>query len=228
MLNFSKLTAMAQGRCYRLGHSRLTELFYICPVKMKYETPNNQSEVLPNLLDLKTVDEIALSEFEGFLKAEIVLTEKLSRRTKFDTAYILKIHKLALDHLYSFAGKYRDVNLSKGGFPFAAAKFLPQTMENFNKELLSALPNKYKNVDDLIVDIARVHGELLFIHPFREGNGRTARILANLMCRKQGYHSLKFDKVGKDEFEMYASAVQNSADKNYDLMIEFIRSIFQE
>jgi cell filamentation protein len=70
---------------------------------------------------------------------------------------------LALDHLYSFAGKYRDVNLSKGGFPFAAAKFLPQTMENFNKELLSALPNKYKNVDDLIVDIARVHGELLFI-----------------------------------------------------------------
>lgn len=195
---------------------------------MKYETPNNQSEVLPNLLDLKTFDEIALSEFEGFLKAEIILTEKLSSRTKFDAAYILKIHKLALSHLYSFAGKYRDVNLSKGGFPFAAAKFLPQTMENFNKELLSALPNKYENIDDLIVDIARVHGELLFIHPFREGNGRTARILANLMCRKQGFHSLKFEKVGKDEFEMYVSAVQKSADKNYDLMIEFIRSIFQE
>jgi cell filamentation protein len=184
---------------------------------MKYETPNNQSEVLPNLLGLKTVDDVALSEFEGFLKAEIVLTEKLSSRTKFDAAYILKIHKLALRHLYSFAGKYRDVNLSKGGFPFAAAKFLPQTMENFNKELLSALPNKYENVDDLIVDIARVHGELLFIHPFREGNGR-----------KQGYHSLKFEKVGKEEFEMYVSAVQKSADKNYDLMIEFIRSIFQE
>jgi cell filamentation protein len=195
---------------------------------MKYETPNNQSEVLPNLLGLKTVDDVALSEFEGFLKAEIVLTEKLSSRTKFDAAYILKIHKLALRHLYSFAGKYRDVNLSKGGFPFAAAKFLPQTMENFNKELLSALPNKYENVDDLIVDIARVHGELLFIHPFREGNGRTARILANLMSRKQGYHSLKFEKVGKEEFEMYVSAVQKSADKNYDLMIEFIRSIFQE
>ncbi len=195
---------------------------------MKYETPNNQIEVLPNLLELKTVDEIALSEFEGFLKAEIVLTEKLSSRTKFDVAYILKIHKLAFGHLYSFAGKYRDVNLSKGGFPFAAAKFLPQTMENLNKELLSVLPNKYENVDDLIVDIARVHGELLVIHPFREGNGRTARILANLMCRKQGYHSLKFEKVGKDEFELYVLAVQKSADKNYDLMIEFIGSIFQE
>jgi cell filamentation protein len=195
---------------------------------MKYETPNNQSEILQNLLGFKTVEEIAISEFEGFLKAEIVLSEKLSSRTKFDAAYILKIHKLALGHLYSFAGKYRDVNLSKGGFPFAAAKYLPQTMENFNKELLSVLPNKYEHVNDLIVDIARVHGELLFIHPFREGNGRTARILANLMCRKQGYHSLQFEKVGKDEFEMYVSAVQKSADKDYAQMIDFIKAIFPE
>jgi cell filamentation protein len=53
---------------------------------MKYETLNSQSEVLPNLLGLKTVEDIAMSEFEGFLKSEIVLSEKLSSRTKFDAA----------------------------------------------------------------------------------------------------------------------------------------------
>lgn len=195
---------------------------------MKYNTPNNQNEILPNLLNLGTEEGISLSEFEGFLKAEIMLTEKLSSRTKFDVTYILKIHKMALGHLYSFAGKYRDVNMSKGGFPFAAARFLPQTMETFDSEILSTLPNKYENKEDLIFDIARVHGELLFIHPFREGNGRTARILANLMCRKQGYHSLKFERVGQDEFDVYVSAVQQAANKKYDLMVAFIRSIFQE
>jgi len=37
---------------------------------MKYQIPNNQAEILPNILGLKTAKEIALSEFEGFLKAE--------------------------------------------------------------------------------------------------------------------------------------------------------------
>lgn len=168
---------------------------------MKYDSANNQSEILPNLLGLKTVEEIGLSEFEGFLSAEIALTEILTIRTRFNAAYILKIHKLSLCHLYSFAGKYRDVNISKAGFPFAAARFLPETMKSFEDDILAQLQNKYSAKDVLIRDIAKVHGELLFIHPFREGNGRTARILANLMSRKQGYGPLKFEKITTERFD---------------------------
>ena len=195
---------------------------------MKYQTPNSQSELLPNLLNLTSAEEIGLSEFEGFLKTEIVLTEKLSGTTKFDTKFILKIHRLALGHLYAFAGKYRNVNLSKGGFPFAAARFLPETMKTFNNEILSELKNTYESKNALIKDIATVHAELLFIHPFREGNGRTARILANLMARKQGYGSLLFEKIGKKEFELYVLAIQLSAKKEYTKMEEFINSIFPD
>ena len=183
----------------------------------------SEGEILPNLLGLKSAEEIALSEFEGFLKAEIVLTEDLSTRTKFSASYIQHIHKLALGHLYPFAGKYRDVNLSKGGFPFAAARFLNQSMNRFEGEVLSKLPNKYSNKLELIHDIAVVHGELLFIHPFREGNGRTARILANLMSRKQGFEALKFDLI---DFDSYVLSVQRSAKKDYTKMIELMTSIF--
>lgn len=103
---------------------------------------------------------------------------------------------MVLGHLYSFAGKYRDVNMSKGGFLFASAKFLSNNMEAFDTEILLNLPKEYSNKEELIKDIAIVHGELLFIHPFREGNGGTARILANLMARKAGYGPLKFEKIG--------------------------------
>ena len=89
---------------------------------MKYKSPDSQGNILPNLLGLNTVKQINESEFEGFLKAEIYFTENLNNRTKFNKAYILKIHKMALEHLYSFAGKYRDVNLSKVGFPFCRCK----------------------------------------------------------------------------------------------------------
>lgn len=193
---------------------------------MKYKSPDSQGDILPNLLGLTTEKQINESEFEGFLKAEIYFTERLSARTKFDVKYILGLHKMALSHLYSFAGKYRDVNLSKAGFPFAAAKFLPETMTEFETEILSGLKNKYENQEDLIEDVAIVHGELLFIHPFREGNGRAARLLANLMVRKAGFDALKFEKVGKKEFEEYVNAVQYCANKDYSKMNDFIRSIF--
>ena len=173
---------------------------------------------MPNLLGLKSAEEIALSEFEGFLKAEIVLTEDLSTRTKFSASYIQHIHKLALGRLYPFAGKYRDVNLSKGGFPFAAARFLNQSTNRFEVEVLSKLPNKYSNKQELIHDIAVVHGELL-----RKGNGRTARVLANLLSRKQGFEALKFDLI---DFDSYVLSVQRSAKKDYTNMIELITSIF--
>jgi len=125
-----------------------------------------------------------------------------------------------------FAGKYRDVNVSKGGFPFAAARFLPEIMKTFEIEILSNLPNIYFSKEELITDIAKVHSELLFIHPFREGNGRTARILANIMCRKQGYEPLKFQLITEKEFEAYVFAVQLATDKNYTKMEELIRFIF--
>jgi len=189
---------------------------------------NNQPEVLPNLLRLTTPEEIGLSEFEGFVKAEIILTESLTTKTMFNTAYILKIHKLSLGHLYSFAGKFRNVNMSKGGFPFAAARFLPETMQAFETEMLAPLSNKYTDKSLLIKDIARVHGELLFIHPFREGNGRTTRILANLMARKQGYDCLNFDKITSDIFKEYVHAVHASANKEYKKMEQIIALIFPD
>jgi len=195
---------------------------------MKYNSPDSQGEVLPNLLSLKIEKQVNESEFEGFLQAEIYFTENLSARTKFNVKYILTLHKEALKHLYTFAGKLRNVNLSKGGFPFAAAKFLPGAMSEFEKNILANLKNKYSNKEEIIHDIAIVHGELLFIHPFREGNGRTARLLANLMSRKAGYEGLMFEKVGKKEFEKYVEAVQNCAKKDYSKMIAFIESIFPD
>jgi cell filamentation protein len=193
---------------------------------MKYELPDSQKEILPNLLGIESIEALGLSEFEGFLKAEIMYTEKLTTRTKFSVSYILRLHKLALGHLYSFAGELRSVNMSKAGFVFAAARYLPQTVKQFDKEILSKLPDTYTHKDDLIKDIALVHGELLFIHPFREGNGRTARIIANLMSRKQGYDALRFDRIDEKKFPDYIAAVQKSAAKEYDPMIDLIQAIF--
>lgn len=189
----------------------------------KYTTNEAENELLPNLLGLTNREEIAEAEFEGFLTAEIVFTEHLNTHTHFNCKYIQDIHKLALGHLYTFAGKYRTVNMSKGGFLFPTARFIPESMQLFENDVLIKLPDEYADKYALIKDVARVHGELLFIHPFREGNGRTARILANLMVRKQGYEGLRFDKIN---FREYIIAVQRVSEKNYLPMERIIGNLF--
>ena len=192
----------------------------------KYKTSHEESELLPNLLNLDNKEDIEKAEFEGFLYAELLLTEKLTPQTKFNLKYIQQIHKLALEELYSFGGKYRTVNMSKGGFLFPSAQFIPQNMITFEKEILNKLPNRYNDDEKLIDDVAKVHGELLFIHPFREGNGRTARVLANLMVRKQGHNGLHFERIDERIFPQYVNAVQMVAERNYKPMREIIKLIF--
>ena len=192
----------------------------------KYSSSQDESELLPNLLKLTDKEAIEQSEFEGFLLAELTLTDELSVRTKFNIKYIKRIHKLALGHLYSFAGRYRTVNMSKGGFLFPSAQFIAKNMDAFEDEILSKMPNKYDNMESLIRDIALVHGELLFIHPFREGNGRATRVLANLMARKQGYQGLNFDRIDDKVFPKYVSAVQAVADKDYLPMEKIVKLLF--
>jgi len=192
----------------------------------KYVSSPEEGELFPNLLNLSSRDEIDKAEFEGFLLAELSLTEELNSRTKLNIKYIKRIHKLSLGHLYSFAGKFRTVNMSKGGFLFPAAKFISQNMDNFENEILLSLPAKYESNQALIKDIAKVHGEFLFIHPFIEGNGRTARVLANLMVRKQGFKGLNFEKITEKVFPEYVIVVQSVADKNYEPMERIVELIF--
>ena len=194
----------------------------------RYSVNPNEEEILPNLLNSNSLREIQEAEFEGFLYAELLLTTQLTDKTKFDVDYIKNIHFLALKDVYAFAGNFRTVNISKQGFMFPAARFLDQSMQEFQTEILNKLLNEYVKLDSVffIEDLARAHAELLYIHPFREGNGRTARVLLNLMLRKNGWEPLDFSKMNEELFQQYVIAVQSSAMKNYEPMKKVIEQLF--
>lgn len=194
----------------------------------KYSVNPNEEEILPNLLNSNSLREIQEAEFEGFLYAELLLTTQLTEKTKFDVDYIKNIHFLALKDVYTFAGNFRTVNISKQGFMFPTARFLDQSMQEFQTEILNKLLNEYVKLDSVffIEDLARAHAELLYIHPFREGNGRTARVLLNLMLRKNGWEPLDFSKMNEELFQQYVIAVQSSAMKNYEPMKKVIEQLF--
>ena len=118
--------------------------------------------VLKNLLHIKDKREI-----------EEVETRELYRVN-------CTMHESWLGTVYGWAGKYRQVTISKGGFTFALPKSIPQLMTDFEKNELSRFtPCTFEEREKQVQALAIVHTELLLIHPFREGNGRVSRLLGN-------------------------------------------------
>jgi cell filamentation protein len=70
-----------------------------------------------------------------------------------------------------------------------------------------------------------ITAQRLFIHPFREGNGRTARLLADLMAQWYGFRPFQFDRIKPDRMEEYIIGVQSAADQNYTPMIELFNTL---
>lgn len=85
-----------------------------------------------------------------------------------------QIHAYLFGGLYDFAGQIRQVNIAKGGFQFAMAQYLPNTLTSIER-----MPEQtWEQIIDKYV-------EMNIAHPFREGNGRATRIWLDLMLKKQ-------------------------------------------
>jgi cell filamentation protein len=121
------------------------------------------------------------------------------------TKGLQQIHGYLFGGLYDFAGQIRNKNISKGGFQFAMAQFLPATLQQIEE-----LP---KNTFD---EIANTYVEMNIAHPFMEGNGRSTRIWLDLMLKKQLNQCVDWSKIAKNDYHqaMVKSVIDSNDIKN--------------
>jgi cell filamentation protein len=100
-----------------------------------------------------------------------------------------QIHSYLFGGLYDFAGLIRTKNISKGGFKFASAEFLPKTLADIER-----MP------EDSIDNIIDKYTEMNIAHPFMEGNGRTTRIWLDLMLKKNHARCVDWSKINKNDY----------------------------
>jgi len=82
-------------------------------------------------------------------------------------------------------------------------------MDGFERNVLRRYtPCRCKDLGDIVHALAVVHTELILIHPFREGNGRAARMLATLMGLQSELPPLDFGMMGGNSRKGYFAAVQ--------------------
>lgn len=107
-----------------------------------------------------------------------------------------QIHAYLFGGLYDFAGQIRTKNISKGGFHFASAQFLLETLKSIEK-----MPER---TFDEIID---KYVEMNAAHPFMEGNGRSTRIWLDLLLKKSLKLCVDWSRVGK---KAYLTAMERS------------------
>jgi cell filamentation protein len=107
-----------------------------------------------------------------------------------------QIHGYLFGGLYDFAGQIRTMNIAKGGFQFAAARFLQETLKDVER-----MP------DTTFSEIIDKYVEMNVAHPFMEGNGRSTRIWLDLILKRNMKLCVDWSKINKKE---YLAAMEKS------------------
>lgn len=152
-------------------------------------------------------------------KEAILFLEELVKTKKFkiDTLLIRQIHQLVLNKIdKDNAGKYRSVQvkITGAGYNLPYPAQIPTEMKLFE----SWLSNK-KNQTDIIDYASLAHFKLVSTHPFIDGNGRTARLLMNLILINRGYPPVI---ILKTERAKYYETLRLANKKEVKPFVDFI------
>lgn len=183
----------------------------------QYE-PGSRGQVLKNRLGLATRRDIDAAELELLHKLYLYVLRDHLPMGAITVRMIREWHRRWLGNLYDWAGYERSVNMSKGGFPFAAANRIPDLLRTFERDLLlQHTPCDGFSRDTLVNSIAVIHVEFILIHPFREGNGRISRLLADVMASQAGFGPLDYRAWELDR-PAYIRAIQAGLGADYRAM----------
>jgi Fic-DOC domain mobile mystery protein B len=168
-----------------------------------------------------------LSEFEArnIAKATLkYLAARPSRRSaKFDLPWCLKLHQEMFGEVWAWAGKVRTGELSIGVKFYLIQEQLAAVLQDLESWTGFGM--------GLVEQSARLHHRAVLIHPFQNGNGRWARMLANIWLKRERAPIIAWPERIIDQTSVirsrYIAAIQAADRHKYDALIGLHRE-FQE
>mgnify|MGYP002344372499 FL=1 len=182
-----------------------------------------EQAVLRNRKGITTLADLQLAEEQALAEAYERLVSEVRLDTPMTCDLLRHIHARIFGDLYEWAGRWRTVWISKPGITWPAPDFLDGNMAAFEKNVLRKHPPKAIKDDEAFCSaIGEIQGEFLVIHPFREGNARTIKLLTNLLAVQAGRPPLIYDASEEGQQE-YIDAAKNAFKRDYRKMAAIIR-----
>jgi len=181
--------------------------------------PNEASELIPG--HLKAISELNEYESWNILKAEKKYLQASRKNWPLeDPEFLKKVHFSMFDLTWKWAGTYRLSNKNIG-------KDWPQIPVEMRKVCDDFRYWKLNGVYDADEIAVRFHHRLVSIHPFPNGNGRHARLIADIFLRGQGLGSFSWGS-GKlyaktPDRGIYIEALREADSNDFSLLLKFAR-----
>jgi cell filamentation protein len=166
-------------------------------------------------------EEIVRREDEGVGRAREFVLGLLNRSNPapITVPLIRQIHREFMGDIYPFAGEWRTVGLHKGDGPMKwrlPPCGIQPMMDDFGQSVLSKTPFFSDNNESIYEFVSEVMNEFLAIHPFREGNGRTAFMLGDLLLLQNNLLPLtEYDPQHQEQEAYYAACEAGRLKKDY-------------
>ena len=174
---------------------------------------------LLGLSDRRLLDE---AEAEGVIRAENYLYD-LPEDTEFTVALLLDLHRAAFGRVYEWAGQYWRSNPNVGDFLPPPYQQVPTLLYQFAEEVRHR-QQFVANEAELVTLLAYAHHRFVTVHPFTNGNGRTARLLTNFLAFRHGYQEVAlYQRVAGQEREAYLRAIKAGNGLDYGPLEQLIR-----
>ena len=182
-------------------------------------SPEELADLIPNLA---TKEELNEWERENILRGrEWAIRDRTSPNDMVSDEYVRKLHRKMFDETWKWAGDYRHTEKNIG---VSVHEIRDRLMALFG-DTRYWIENGTYLPDEIAV---RFHHRLVFIHPFPNGNGRHARLVADIIAVKLGrpvftWGSANLVKEGEAR-TTYLEAIRAADDGNIEPLLNFARS----
>ncbi len=186
----------------------------------KSTKPKSTTSFKETVFGILPRSEIVKLEAEGIKKAQQYIIKLSNRKTKITPQVILDIHKVGFGLIFpDWTGKFRTIDVTVGDYEPPHYSKVPELVKNLCEDLterLKYLPfhqNEEVFLSELISLLAWFQHRFVWIHPFRDYNGRVARLLTNLLLLNLGFPIITIKaETGRDR-DKYVKAMK-AADQN--------------
>lgn len=174
-------------------------------------------------------------EKEGIKRTQEFILKLSGRKNKVTPELILKIHKIGFGFIFpDWAGKFRVIDVTVGEYEpphYSRIAVLVRNLCDDLEERLKHLPpqkEEEKYLIEIISLLARFQHRFVWIHPFRDYNGRIARLLTNLLALKLGLPILSIKaSTGRDR-NNYIQAMKTADQHDYSKLEKLIANALKE
>lgn len=228
----AKLRKLSKDRLEELAMAQPPTSPRVVPIPWKdygreWDWITTDDGILLNFAGCLDKEEIERREDEGVQRAMEIVMQLVERPepVPLTTALIQQVHTALMGAIYPFAGAWRTVSLHKGDGP-TKWPLPPGGIENvfavFARDVLSKTP--VVAIEDRVVFAfaSELMSEFLAIHPFREGNGRTAFILGNLILMQNDLLPLNVYDRRQDQGRYFAACEAGRVHADYQPLAALI------